>query len=178
MEKWHMVHKIHITGSFKSIYHNTWLRRTCAIYGQIPGLRRHKVKTRNLVNKWRVCDVTVFYDILAWSSLWCGSIEPTFTSQFLLLHSSDNKIGLTLVCTIATAGGCTYWGHWQWNGSDQGGGGHHRVLASFFPCNAHIGSMLRSRIQAGTVPRCPLPLFRRLWQMTCWMYRLLLEYLE
>ena len=82
MEKLHMVHKIRITGSFKSIYHNTWLRRTCAIYGQIPDLRRHVIKTRNLVNKWRICDVTVFFDILAWSSLWRGSIVPTFMSQF------------------------------------------------------------------------------------------------
>ena len=63
-------------------YHSTLLRRTCAIYGQIPNLRRHVVKTRNLVNKWRICDVTVSYDTSAWSSLWCGSIAPTFMSQF------------------------------------------------------------------------------------------------
>ena len=42
-----------------------WLRRTCAIYRQIPDFGRHVIETRNLVNKWRICDVTVSYDILA-----------------------------------------------------------------------------------------------------------------
>ena len=62
--------------------YNTWLRRTHAIYGQIPDLRQHVVKTHNLVNEWRIWDVTVSYDILAWSSLWSGSIAQAFMSQF------------------------------------------------------------------------------------------------
>ena len=83
-------------------------RRIYDIYGQIPDVRRHVVTTRNLVIKWRICDVTVSNDILAWSSLWCGSFAPVFMSQFPMKHSPDNEIGLTLVSTIATAGGCTF----------------------------------------------------------------------
>ena len=88
MEKWHMLHKIRITGCLNSIYHNTWIRRTCGIYGQIPDLRRHVVKTGNLVNKWRICGETVSYDILPWSSLWLLRARPK--AERVLLRIREN----------------------------------------------------------------------------------------
>ena len=59
---------------------------TCTIYGQIPYLRRHVTKTRILVNKWRIYDVTVSYDILAWSSRWCESIAPSVKFHVSVTH--------------------------------------------------------------------------------------------
>ena len=101
MDKWHMVHKIRFTGSFRSTYHNTWLRRTSAISGQIPDLRRHVVKTRNLVNKWCICDVSVFYDIY-WLEGLCDAdlvhllacLSSPCNIRQIIQNRSDFELGL------------------------------------------------------------------------------------